>query len=428
MKNKKINNNIYNYGIFIFFIWFFLSLYLYIDSLTGFFLWKYGLEIPLSQLWKGVILILALTWSLFFSRSLFCFLIVLIIFLLSGPIVRLFQDGIGAGFVESCIMALKALMPAIIIGYCNQAQFDHPEFVSRGAPRVLWLCVGALVLNILLGIFGLGFTAYGTGETGGIGVVGFFPAGNEVSATFAILAGFVLMRGWQAQRRFYLLIALMVVGCGFLIATKAAIGAAILLSFCIPVAYRRGAWMKISPAMLFLLLVALGLLTLAAIELWAVLELVGLSDRILYIYENQGVIGILFSGRDVTINSIFSNLYENLDLTKVFFGLGPTFLNQASQKITAEVDPVDLYLWFGLPGVIYGFLFLLIVTYISMKAYSDGANRHGPGVLVINVTLVGISIFAGHVVFGGMAGIVWAVLNALVILESRNIRGPKHVA
>lgn len=348
-------------------IWLLASVYLYVDTLTGFTLWRFGVSAPFSQSWKGLLLASILVWSAIVSATLFRWILLATLLLLSGPTLRLFETGATRPFAELLIVAFKVLLPFAVLCFGNWAQLNHTELAWKWGQRVLWLSLVAIILNLGAGAAGFGFTSYGSASDGGIGIVGFFPAGNEVSSVFAVVVGFALIKTWLWRRGLYPFVAILSVIAGFLIATKAAIGSTVLFAFLIPFAYKRGTWNKFSVGGTIFFIIAICMLTWGVIKLWDILKIFGLADRFLQIYETRGILGILMSGRDVAVGRAM-NILEGLRGTgALLFGIGPDRLVHLGAKAAStEVDPVDLYLWLGIPGIVYGLLTYFAFFYITI--------------------------------------------------------------
>ncbi|MCH8684178.1 O-antigen ligase family protein [Pedomonas mirosovicensis] len=276
-------------------IWLMISMYLYVDTISGVLIGIMGGQAPLSQVWKGGILFLILLVSV--KRSLTTILLsgASAVMLLVGPFYRLLATPNASGFGFESATALKALMPLVILLWCMDQQTARHRLIEIWPLRALWSAVLAVILNMMLGLAGLGNSTYGTGEHG-IGIIGFFYAGNELGAVFTALSGFVLMWTWCRRRKIYVLVAGVVALIGVLIATKAAMLSAVMLALMVPAANQRGQWGKMPAGVaisLFILLVALAI-TMARV--WFILEAAGLADRLQYAYSRRGWTGILFFG------------------------------------------------------------------------------------------------------------------------------------
>lgn len=395
-------------------IWLLISFFFFADTLSGVLAGAAGGPAPLSQAWKGLLLALIFLRSLRSPPVMALFIITFLALLLSGPILRLFLAGVSDTFIREAGAALKVLLPLAILTWCNEQRTSAPDLLQVWPRRALWLGVVALVLNIGLGLAGLGYTSYGTQARGGIGVIGFFQAGNEVGAAFAVLCGFVLMEVWNRRRWTYWPVVGLAIAMAFVIATKSAILSACLLSILIPIVYQRGR-QRISIGTLFGLCLLCGLLVVAALEIWTVIETAGLAHRIETVYEQRGWFGVLLSGRNDYLHGVFDVLWADATPVEVLFGIGPEALAQFGAYESVEMDPFDLYLWFGVPGLIYTLTLATVFLRIGFRGYRTASNASGPAVLLTNFILLALSVIAGHVLLGGMASIVWAAFNAVAM-------------
>lgn len=399
-------------------IWLMISSYLFVDSVSGL-LREAGLDQALlSQAWKGGILVFIFFASL--RRSVTSVLLILLstVLLTMGPLYRLFTTATAADFGWEAATALKPLLPLAVLTWCNDQQHAGHDLLRIWPRRALWAGVAALLLNLAAGAAGLGFSTYSSGA-GDIGITGYFYAGNEVGATLAVLCGFVYLETWTKRRGIYLFAVGGAVLAGFAVATKAAILSALLLAPLIPLAYQRGRWLRMPASLVAWFAVALALLTAALIRVWSILETAGLADKLAHIYNQRGWSGILFSGRDLFLAAASKVIWSAPTMAEVVFGPGINKLNQLGVKESVEMDPLDFYLWFGAPGLVFVAFFAIIFLYVPKTKKRDQNNDAAPGVYVTTAVLLGISVIAGHVILGGLAGIAWAVLTALVFSESR---------
>ncbi len=399
-------------------IWLMLSIYLYVDTLNGLARDMGAGEAPLSPTWKGAILLLILIASL--RRSLTTLLLTgaSALLLLAGPIYQLLETGVAADFGWEAATAMKPVLPIAILSWCNDQQTANPGLLRTWPRRVLWLSVIAVIINVVVGLAGYGFASYET-RAGRIGIIGFFYAGNEVGAMYAVLCGFLFMEIWVRHRRLYLPVVLIAMVIGFVIATKSAILSAIALAPLVPLAYQRGRWLRMPAGLALGLLAALVVLIIAAIQVWTILDAAGLAAKLQEVYQTRGWAGILFSGRDVFIASASGAVWGAPDMGDALFGPGVHALSQLGIKESVEIDPFDFYLWFGAPGLIFLILFVGLFLYVPLLGRRDPTNHVAPTVLMTTYILLGIATVAGHVILGGMAGILWAVFIAMVFTSGK---------
>lgn len=402
-------------------IWMLISVYLLVDTFSGMLMADGAAQAPLSQAWKILIIVLILVWMLATAPRLAAFCAALILWILLGPLLRLFASGNAAAFMIDATAGIKAILPLIVLSFCNQQQLGELSTLARWAWRALWISSAVVFANIVLGLVGFGYPTYDYSSSGSpdVGVKGFFYAGNEISATYVILSAFVLMEVWNRRRGWYIPVALLVVGAAFALATKSAIIGSILLALGMPVAYLRGRLLSASWKGAVAAALALALLAWGMARLWLILEVAGLADRIAGILARQGWMGVVFSGRDQFAAATLRALSEHGTLLESLFGFGQHGLLLWSGKQGTEIDPLDLYLWFGVPGVLYGMVLYVACLYLSIRGFGDRSNDAAPAVLLTNLIVILISITSGHVVLAGMVGIAWAAFNATVLVAAR---------
>jgi ABC-type amino acid transport system permease subunit len=88
-----------------------------------------------------------------------------------------------------------------------------------------------------------------------------------------------------------------------------------------------------------------------------------------------------------------------------------------SGKPLTEIDPADLAIWFGLPGLVWFcwfFLGNLRMAWLSWRLKPAGLAA---GVLAINALLLVVASMAGHVLTSGMLWIPWGMLNGALYLS-----------
>lgn len=396
-------------------VWCLISLYLFVDMLSGALMGGVSETAPLSQAWKALIVLAIMLWFSAVSIRAALFALGLFAFLLSGPWLRFLASGDTRAFRPDLLAGIKAVAPALIFAFCCVQRIFEPNMIARWLPRSLWLGSAAILLNMCFGLFGFGYTSYGSTETGGIGVTGFFYAGNELAATFVVLSGFVLMKIWNGRRWLYAPAALLIVAMALAVATKTAMFAAVVLAFGIPLVYRRGRLLRLTWGGALAMVLACTVLAFAIIQIRFLLELSGVGSRIARLFAEGGWFSVLFSGRDYYAEAGTLALTTYGSLFDVVFGVGQQTVDRWAGKAATETDLLDLYLWFGVPGLIYAILLYLAFLYVSTRAFMDRSNAAGPAVLLTNLLLIAASVVSGHVVVSAIVGIVWAAFTATAL-------------
>jgi hypothetical protein len=404
-----------------------IGMSLFVDAINGFFLSGLGIDPKLSATYKLVLLGLILFQIGSYSRKALGVLLAGILILMLGPFITLTASLDAKGLVLDFTTVLKTTSAFIIFIYCVQVCKSRANLVEKYGKWCCYFSFTVLVLNLVLGLLGFGFSSYGSAdnESTNIGIKGFFYAGNEVSGIFILLFGVILHQLWQHNRLMYFFFAPFVFFAGLIIATKAAMLAAALLVFAIPLFNERNrllnlTWLKVK-MILPIVIVAIALMVI----LVPIFQSTGLWERFMWFYQKKGVIGIILSGRDEFIISALIAFQQFAELPQLLLGFGRSGLGLLT-KDSMEVDPVDMYFWFGLAGLA---LFLLLATVFFRVSYL--ATRHkntlwGPSVLVINIALFGVSMIAGHILTSGMLAPLFGLINGmayadLILQKTKNV-------
>lgn len=389
---------------------------LIVDSVNGFFLLGLGIDPKLSASYKLLLLVLVLFQIGAHSVRALAALLACIVVLLIGSLFSLMKTLDAGAFINDFITVLKVTTAFIIFVYCVLICRHWPELVQKYGKWCCHLSFIVLSLNLILGVLGFGFSSYGKSDEGGIGVKGFFYAGNEVSGVFILFFGTALHLLWQKSKFGYFLFTPFVLLAGVLIATKSAMLSAAVLIFAIPLFNERNrllnlTWLKVK-MMLPILLVGV-VLTLVLVPL---LEATGLWERFVWFYQKKGIIGIIMSGRDEYVIHAMAAFQQYASMSEMLFGFGRGGLGLIT-KDSMEIDPIDMYFWFGIAG---GFLFLFLLTLFIRTSYLATTSKNsvwGPSVLVINFVLFGVSIIAGHILTSGMLAPFIGLLNGMAYAD-----------
>jgi len=395
---------------------------LIIDSVNGFFLSGLGIDPKLSAAFKMILLIIILFQIGAYSQKVLAGVFSYLLILLIGPMITLSSTANVVGFIDDFISCLKTYTALIIFIYMVQVCHKWPCLVQKYGKWCLQLSFFVLVGNITLGAFGFGFSSYGSVDSDSstaIGIKGFFFAGNEVSGLFVVLVGAFLHLTWQKSKVFYFVLAPFILLMGLLIATKAAMLSGAVLIFAIPLFCERNrllnlTWLKVK---MILPIIVVGIVL--AFVLVPIFEATGLWDRFMWFYQKKGFVGIIFSGRDEFVLAALDAYSYNATFTNVIFGFSKTGLGMVT-KNAMEIDPIDMYFWYGLSGVI---LFIVYATLFFRVSYLATLNKNslwGSCVLLVNIILFGVSIIAGHVLISGMLAPFLGLINGMAYADLKN--------
>ena len=93
---------------------------------------------------------------------------------------------------------------------------------------------------------------------------------------------------------------------------------------------------------------------------------------------------------------------------------------------TVEMDQADTLLNYGIVGIVVVYLFYLSLV---VKAFRKRKiNPYAYFVFGMDVFILAASCFAGHLLFSGLMGIPFALMNALIYRKNENFVDIKHVS
>lgn len=393
--------------------------YLLIDAGNGVLLQLFGQSVPLSAAYKSVLLLL-ITGALLVHqvRGLIVPLVILLL-MLAGPFYSLLQNGNSAGFSYDAGMVLKILSPLFAAMYFFNLVQRAPQQARHALHQIMLFSFSILCLNLLLGRLGYGFEAYLPNDylpDQNLGTKGFFKATNELSALLLVLSGYLFGHYWpQAKIKFALVLGLSLF-CASSMLTKTGIAGVMLLAVFIPLLQSKQYWQAYSRwiGLTLLLLVASAVLCLW--QLPFILETLGVGQKLLWVYQQQGLLGVILSSRDQYAAQNWQLATEYFSHWHVLMGIGVTGLELYTSKPLAELDPVDLLLWYGGFGAGYFVLWFGFILSQSYQRYLQAPVSIAAAVLTINAVLLLVASMAGHVLTSGMLWIPWGMLNGAIAL------------
>lgn len=403
-----------------------LSWYLLVDMINGFLVLGLGINIKLSALYKSLILMLILVcWCSQNIKNLLYVAGLILVFLFSEAFYLMTGETTGGHFGFTFFHIIKIITPFVCFFFMAQLVKEDPEnFVY--VKRVININLAIFLCNMALGIAGFGFSTYGSDADGGLGVKGFFFAGNETSMVWVVLSAYLLnrvyMRGYRVG---YLLTALLVLFIGVIISTKTSILATMLLILFTPIFIERSNLVnprKPIAYFFFFFLLAIGISTYFLISF--VLDS-GFFDKITFFYNKRGLIGIILSGRELFFADLYAIMSAEDSIFRVLFGLGISFYGDVAiqafttnVKVDSELDLPDIFFWHGLVGVATILFLFGKMTWQSLKTCFNGQYEYGNSILLTNLLLFSIANITGHVFTSGMLGFLWALFNVLAFYQS----------
>ena len=395
-----------------------LSFLLWVDAFTGMIQFYAGIDLKLSLLYK-LPLIGALIFIIgLYSRAAFSLILLSILILIVGPLYRFSFDP-KIGFLANDIsLAIKLISPFIAFTFCKAVARQFPTILGEYGIRVLWINFYAVLFNLMVGALGFGYPSYSGGENGeGIGVNGFYVAGNELSGCYVLLFGFALHSLWNSKRIFYYPMSLITLICGALIATKTAMFASLLLVFAIPIFNERENIFRLTKLKVKLFLPLFFVIGLAVYFIIDFLIVVGLYDKVIWVIQEKGVWGLILSGRVEFSHQILDAFFAESGWFEHLFGIGTIGMSDYfNTKYSAEVDPVDIFVYFGIFGSVIIYIFTVFMMLPTLHLINK-AKYLPPIILLVNILLLMLSIFSGHILNSGMLGLLWGMFNGLVYVK-----------
>lgn len=388
MKHSISVYDIYNILFYI------MNFWLLIDCINGFFLANH-IGIPLSQIYKIIILgILFIGLAkLKGGISYICIILLYLAVLITHLAINIIKPTIGITLNHIMKFLTTILIYTFIVEYVKVNPYNTYPLIKK----ILTINTIILVINILLGLLGFGYSAY----VEGLGYRGFFYAGNELSGLMTILFPYML---YQTGERYsykslkYISSAILFLITAALLGTKTSLLMILLAIIVLPN-------LSIKLSKLHKLILPLSfVLIIISISIYYLLDYLGLMERWVYFYDKGGIEALLFSGRtdfwaeekDIILNS---GIWQKL------LGLG------GAQ--TVEMDPFDSFLNYGYIGVVICYSFYL---YLIIKSFLYRKNKIARLVFFINITLISASSIAGHIMFSGMASCFIALINTLIYI------------
>ncbi|MBU1438205.1 MAG: O-antigen ligase family protein [Gammaproteobacteria bacterium] len=393
--------------------------YLLIDAGNGVLLQLFGQSVPLSAAYKSLLLLLmvvALVWHQ--VRGLLLPLLLLLLMML-GPFYSLLQSGNTAGFSYDAGMLLKILSPLLAALYFYNLVSREPEQARQAIHQIMLFSFAILVLNLLLGRLGYGFEAYLPNDylpDQNLGTKGFFKATNELSALLLVLSGYLFASYWPQARLKFSVVLVCSLFCASSMLTKTGIAGVLLLAILIPLLQSKHHWQRFSR---WIGVVVLSGVVLTLVMLWQlplILETLGIGQKLLWVYQQQGVLGVILSSRDLYAAQNWQLAVQYYDQWHLLSGIGVTGLELYTAKPMAELDPVDLFIWYGGLGLAYFMLWFGWVLIQSYRCYLQAPHTVAAGLLMVNAVLLLVAAMAGHVLTSGMLWIPWGMLNGSLLL------------
>ena len=373
---------------------FFLAI---VDTINGFFLNK-GIASPIGIIFKAFILLVAckMLSSLPKFKGLLFFTCIYIPFFLTIIILNT-DSQIGV-----TITHLLKFVNVVFIYYAAVVIFKSENISEKKIHTIFYLNSIVLLLNIYVGLLGIGYYAY----ENNLGCKGFIYAHNEMSGMQAVLFGvsyYFIYDRYASKKMLLLLVNFFLLVAALLVATKAGILLVLLCLILVPWVHMKNgilySFLRMSKKKLIILF---SIICLISYYGYVLLDYSGAIGRWTYFFDKNGV-NAIYSSRDIFWEEEKTE-WEEGNLGVKLFGMGGSR--------TVEMDQADTLLNYGIVGIIivYSFYFLLTVKAFRKRKI----NPYAYFVFGMDVFILAASCFAGHLLFSGLMGIPFALMNALI--------------
>ncbi len=392
-----------------------IPLFLLVDCVNGALLQLYGSSFSVSLWYKIVVLALMAIATLLQQAKWALTLLLLLFCMLIGPALH-WPELARRWILADVQLAVKALSPLLAFSYLTALAGRAPLSARRLLQHTLALSAIVLLLNALAGVAGLGFTAYqpldGVAQSF-LGIKGFFYSTNELSAVLLVISAALLCLSWPQHKLAYVLCSITALLLALSLLTKTGLFGVMLLVLLVPLLLQPAPfWQQQKKRLLVfsaLLLLAL-LLLLANAE--ALLRLLGIYDKLSFVYQQRGISGILLSSRDYYAQQIWQTVSTHYPDWQRMLGVGQGGIALYLKKYFAELDWFDLYVFYGVAGIA-----TFLLTFALFIRHSWQRSRQGVGrvLLLLNLLLLAVASMAGHILSSGMLWLPWALCNALLL-------------
>lgn len=307
---------------------------------------------------------------------------------------------------------LKLMLPVLLFSVL-QVQMERGALDSTKLRRIISLNAIVLVLNLFLGLFGIGFGNYGESETGELlGSKGFFYAGNEVSATLVAIFALIIFIHRERLRRQSLLF-LSVVGLFFVVSLMS-MSKTSLIGFVLVTLFALYNYLSLANKIKFSVMLAVVLL--ASVAYWLPLLEVSIERWQHFWALRADFLDFITSGRTERIDDYMAWLTGADTPWQWIFGAGQM---PSGVELLFENDLLDLTKGSGLLGLLF---YGVWSWWASLGLASQLRHRRPEGsftLYIIGMLLV-LSIVAGHVIYSAMLA---PFIALLALTSSRHFPG-----
>lgn len=388
----------------------FFTFLLLVDSIDGYFL-IHNIKFPIGIIYKAILMFLLFVrlcsvkeaTFIIYTQFLFC---VLLFFHHS-----FFKNG-GEIAISLLIGSYFKFIGAVwtYLYFCDYVIKEKDKAINN-ITKILFINATIVIINIILGIFGIGYSSYGMEDNGSnVGYQGFFYAGNELSGVILILFSFILYylaKQYSSHSKKYVLSATILMIVATLTATKAPIIAMILSLFFIPRIINIKSpktWNYILKNIFKLLII---LIFFIGIAYFIIDSSIGSRWEYAWNVVDGNVLAFLLSGRDSYLQEIIKNIHT-LHFSEFVLGI-------VTKNLTVEMDPIDAFLNYGIIGFMGFYAFYLYLLLKNIWINKKCNNSDAKYAIYLNSLLLLISSVAGHILFSGMVNFFIGIINAFCL-------------
>lgn len=393
--------------------------YLLVDAFQGFMQQQWGMSLPLSAGYKSLLMLLMLASCAFMMGRRIALLPALLGLLLVGPVVSFFALGHVPGLQYDIGMALKLVAPLLAAWYCYELCQRDAQLAQRNLHQLMWIGFLVIVINLVLGRLGFGLSAYLPSDYFPdqlLGSKGYFKATNELSALLLVFSAYLFAWYWPRQKLIYLIVLALSLFCSSTLLTKTGNAGVLLLAVAIPLLQAKAYWQSYRQLIRLTACAGLIVAVLLAWQLPAILPLLPLTEKQQLVLAQQGAMGIVLSNRDLFVAENWFFVERYFPQWQQLIGVGNAGLAVYSSKPLAEIDPADLFIWFGVAGLGWYLLWFSGIIRLALQAWRLAPQSVAAGILMLNLLLLLVATMAGHVLTSGMLWIPWGMLNGAWLL------------
>ncbi|MFZ6727576.1 hypothetical protein ACO0K2_18965 [Undibacterium sp. MH2W] len=301
---------------------------------------------------------------------------------------------------------LKMLM-SIFLYYVLYIQMKTRAISALQLKNIIVFNSVVLVVNVYLGIFGIGFGSYGEDALGEqLGSKGFFYAGNEVSITLVAIYGLLCYQYRETLKKYlWKFIFLILV---FFVASISLLSKTAMLGFVLITLFSIHRFLSLRNKLKVMTFSTLSLL--ATVSLWMPILEVAIDRWLFHLDIHSDLIYFITSGRSERIGDLGNLIFNAPSVLSLVFGYG--WIAEKG-RFSFENDFFDAIGVFGPLGLAFSLTWIGWMI-SGFKVYIQKRSINGIFTGYAMLIIILISFIAGHVLMSVMAA-PFVALVALVV-------------